>query len=393
MDSYPEITLKKGKEISIIRKHHWIFSGAIKDKPADLREGELVKVLDSGNQVLGIGFYSPGSIMVRIISFKDQEIDTSFWLEKLSAAFKLRRLIFDKTKGNTNAYRLVHGEGDLLPGLVIDYYNGNVVIQGHHPGIIRQRQGIVDALMALYGKDLHAIYDKSAAALHWEAGPGDEWVYGTKQPIRILENDVSFEIDLEKGQKTGFFLDQRDNRKLLQQYSKGKKVLNTFCYSGGFSVYALKAGATTVTSVDISSEAIDLCKNNLEINGYDPNTHPCVAADVMKYLQENEVECDVIILDPPAFAKNIRSRHNAVQAYKRLNALAIKKIKPGGIIFTFSCSQVIDRELFTHTITAAGLEAKRKTQILHQLSQGADHPVNLFHQETSYLKGVVLYVE
>ncbi|SHM74074.1 23S rRNA (cytosine1962-C5)-methyltransferase [Cyclobacterium lianum] len=393
MGNYPQIILKKGKEVSIKRRHHWIFSGAVAHSPADLDEGQLVKVMDSRNQVLGMGFFAGGSIMIRMICFDDREIDRSFWLEKISAALRARKLVFGSLTGTTNAYRLVHGEGDELPGLVIDHYAGNLVIQGHHPGIFREREKIVDALKTLYGGDLVSIYDKSASTLHQEASPGQGWVHGSKSRIRIRENDVFFEIDLEKGQKTGFFLDQRDNRKLLQHYCKGKKILNTFCYSGGFSVYALKAGADLVSSVDISAEAVAQCKNNLEINGFDPVTNPCVVADVMKYLRETDTDADIIILDPPAFAKSMRSRHNAVQAYKRLNALAIKKIKRGGIVFTFSCSQVVDRELFAHTVTAAGLESGRQIKILHQLSQGADHPVNLFHQETAYLKGLILYVE
>ncbi|MBD3629038.1 MAG: class I SAM-dependent rRNA methyltransferase [Cyclobacterium sp.] len=391
--NYPEITLKKGKEISIKRKHHWIFSGAVEKKPLDLEEGNLVKVLDNKRQVLGIGFYSPGSIMVRMITFSDREISEDFWVEKISTAYKLRKEIFSSRNKKTNAYRLVHGEGDRMPGLIIDNYDGNLVIQGHHPGIIKELDNISTALKRVLGKELKSIYNKSSSAMHGNTDQADGWVFGESPDNRIVENDFQFEINMEKGQKTGFFLDQRDNRSLLQAYCLGKVVLNTFCYSGGFSVYAMGAGASRVTSVDISSEAIALCQRNLEINGFDPINNPSITADVIKYLQTIDDSYEVIILDPPAFAKNRRSRHNAVQAYKRLNALALKKIKPGGILFTFSCSQVIDRDLFHHTVTAAALESGRNTQILHQVSQGADHPVNVFHQETSYLKGLVLYVD
>ncbi|SEI92546.1 23S rRNA (cytosine1962-C5)-methyltransferase [Cyclobacterium xiamenense] len=392
MKTYPEIILKKGKEISIKRRHHWIFSGAVYTKPVDLLDGELVKVFDANHRVLGMGFYAPGSIMIRMIVFGDQEIDEAFWLEKLSAAYQLRQQIFAAQRESTNAYRLVHGEGDHLPGLIIDNYNGNLIIQAHHRGILGELPTIVTALQTLFRTDLQSIYNKSAAALHDKTGEADSWLVGEKQEPRILESGLRFEINLEKGQKTGFFLDQRDNRRLLQNYCTGRKVLNTFCYSGGFSVYALGAGASQVTSVDISAEAIALCQKNLELNGFDTEKNPCLTADVLKYLQDIDESYDLVILDPPAFAKNTRSRHNAVQAYKRLNAMALKKIKPGGILFTFSCSQVIDRELFTHTVTAAALEAGRPTQIIHQVSQGADHPVNIFHQETSYLKGLVVYV-
>lgn len=392
MKNYPEIILKKGKEISLNRKHHWVFSGAIYQKPNTLEDGDLVKVIDSKNQVVGLGFYSPGSIMVRMITFSDQEITEAFWLEKLSSAYQLRKNLFSSQIEGTNAYRLVHGEGDMLPGLVIDYYDGTLVIQGHHLGIIRELPSITNALQQLLGNELKGIYNKSAAALHGKTDQADDWIFGGTQALRIKENELHFEINLEKGQKTGFFLDQRDNRTLLQRYCQGKEVLNTFCYSGGFSVYALSAGASRVTSVDISSDAISLCQKNLELNGFNAKINPCLTADVLKFLQDIDDAYEVIILDPPAFAKNIRSRHNAVQAYKRLNAMALKKIKSGGVLVTFSCSQVIDRELFNHTITAAALEAGRKTQVLHQVSQGADHPINVFHQETSYLKGLILYV-
>ncbi|MDN3690326.1 class I SAM-dependent rRNA methyltransferase [Cyclobacterium jeungdonense] len=392
MNNYPEIILKKGKEISLKRKHHWVFSGAIHQKPNTLEDGDLVKILTAKSQVVGIGFYSPGSIMVRMITFSDREITEAFWLEKLSAAYQLRKKLFSRQTQSTTAYRMVHGEGDMLPGLIIDYYDGILVIQGHHLGIIRELPSISNALQHLLGNALKAIYNKSSAALHGKTEQADDWIFGGNQALRIKENGLHFEINLEKGQKTGFFLDQRDNRTLLQRYCQGKEVLNTFCYSGGFSVYALAAGANRVTSVDISSEAIALCQKNLELNGFDSKTNPCLTADVLKLLQDIDDAYEVIILDPPAFAKNIRSRHNAVQAYKRLNAMAMKKIKSGGILFTFSCSQVIDRELFHHTVTSAALDAGRKTQVLHQVSQGADHPVNVFHQETSYLKGLILYV-
>ena len=289
---------------------------------------------------------------------------------------------------------MIHGEGDGLPGLIIYFYNGTAVIQAHHVGIHRHIMEISEALKIVFGMDLKGIFDKSVETLPKNLEiQSNAWVWGKPETDLVKEYGATYRIDWEKGQKTGFFIDQRENRKLVSRYAKGKKVLNTFCYSGGFSVLALLEGATEVHSVDISPKAIDLTEENVKLNPRFTGRHESIVADVVKYIREIGDDFDVIILDPPAFAKNLKARHNAVQAYKRLNTEAIRKIKPGGILFTLSCSQVVDKSLFTHTITAAAMESKRKVRILHQLSQPADHPINMFHPETEYLKGLVLFVE
>ena len=392
--NYPKLFLQKGKEVSLLRKHHWVFSGALAKKEDGMENGDLVAVYSSKNDFLGIGHYALGSIMVRIISFEERAIDAAFWTEKIRAAHAVREALHLTQQKETTVYRLVHGEGDGLPGLIIDYYNGTAVIQAHHIGMHQQLQAITEALRAVYGKQLKGVYDKSSETLpKAETVPSNEWVWGKAETDLVKEYGASYKIDWEKGQKTGFFIDQRENRKLVASYSKGKKVLNTFCYSGGFSVLALQEGATEVHSVDISQKAIDLTEENVAINTGFKGKHQSIVADVVKYIREIGDDFDLIILDPPAFAKSLKARHNAVQAYKRLNAEAIRKIKPGGILFTFSCSQVVDKRLFANTITAAALESKRNVRILHQLSQPADHPINCFHPETEYLKGLVLYVD
>ncbi len=392
--TYPKLFLQKGKEVSLIRKHHWVFSGALAKKEEGIQNGELVAVYSSKNDFLGIGHYAMGSIMVRIISFEEQAIDAAFWTAKIRAAHAVREALNLTEQKETTVYRLVHGEGDGLPGLIIDYYNGTAVIQAHHIGMHQHLQDITEGLRAVYGKQLKGVYDKSSETLpKAEVVPSNEWVWGKSETDLVKEYGASYKIDWEKGQKTGFFIDQRENRKLVASYSKGKKVLNTFCYSGGFSVLALQEGATEVHSVDISQKAIDLTEENVALNAGFKGKHQSIVADVVKYIREIGDDFDLIILDPPAFAKSLKARHNAVQAYKRLNAEALRKIKPGGILFTFSCSQVVDKRLFANTITAAALESKRNVRILHQLSQPADHPINCFHPETEYLKGLVLYVE
>lgn len=392
--NYPKITLQKGKEVSLLRKHHWVFSGAIAKSEPGIENGDLVSVFSSKNDFLGIGHFSQGSIMVRIISFEERPIDASFWVERISSAYSLRQALGLTNNPETNVFRLIHGEGDLLPGLIVDYYQGTAVIQAHHVGMHRHVREISQALQEVLGDKLQGVYDKSAETLPKNLGiSSNEWIWGKPQTDLVQEYGATYKIDWEKGQKTGFFIDQRENRKLVSTYSKGKKVLNTFCYSGGFSVLALQEGATEVHSVDISAKAIELTEENVALNAGFSGKHLSITADVVKYIREIGDDFDLIILDPPAFAKNIKARHNAVQAYKRLNAEALRKIKPGGILFTFSCSQVVDKSLFAHTITAAALESKRKVKILHQLSQPADHPVNVFHPETEYLKGLVLFVE
>lgn len=390
----PKIILQKGKEISLHRRHHWVFSGAIAKTDPGIESGDLVDVYSSRNEFLGTGHFSQGSIMVRIISFEERPIDQAFWKERIASAYALRKNLGLTDNQETNVFRLIHGEGDLLPGLIVDYYHGTTVIQAHHVGMHRHVREISDALRAVLGEKLKGVYDKSAETLPKNLGiESNEWIWGKAETDLVQEYGSTYRIDWEKGQKTGFFIDQRENRKLVSTYSKGKKVLNTFCYSGGFSVLALNEGASEVHSVDISSKAIELTEQNVGLNPGFAGKHQSIVADVVKYIREIGDDFDLIVLDPPAFAKNIKARHNAVQAYKRLNAEAFRKIKPGGILFTFSCSQVVDKSLFAHTITAAALESGRKVKILHQLSQPADHPVNIFHPETEYLKGLVLYVE
>jgi 23S rRNA (cytosine1962-C5)-methyltransferase len=391
--NYPRIILQKGKEVSLLRKHHWVFSGAIAKGTEEVKNGDLVAVYSSKNDFLGIGHFAQGSIMVRIISFEDRPIDATFWVEKLTAAHAVRASL-QLADQDTTVYRLVHGEGDGLPGLIIDYYHGTAVIQAHNLGMHQQVAEIAEGLKTVYGTELKGVYDKSAETLpKTDSSLGNEWVWGKAETDLVKEYGATYKIDWEKGQKTGFFIDQRENRKLVASYAMGKKVLNTFCYSGGFSVLALQEGASEVHSVDISQKAIDLTEENVALNAGFAGKHESIVADVVKYIREIGDDFDLIILDPPAFAKSLKARHNAVQAYKRLNAEALRKIKPGGILFTFSCSQVVDKRLFANTITAAALESKRNVRILHQLSQPADHPINCFHPETEYLKGLVLYVD
>lgn len=387
------IHLKKGKEIPVKRFHPWIFSGAIYKQEGKPVDGDIVQVLDYQQNFLAIGHYYSGSIAVKIFSFQEIEINNLFWQEKLQAAYNLRKILpFE----NTNCYRLVHGEGDGFPGLIIDFYNGVAVFQAHTIGMHLAKEAIVEALKNIYGSALLAVYDKSAEALPkiYAETIKNGYLFGeVALPHLVEENGVKFMIDWQTGQKTGFFLDQRDNRKLLQNFVKDKSVLNAFCYSGGFSAYSLLADAKEVYSVDSSEKAIKLAEQNIAANGIKPKNSHCVASDVMDFLKNKEKEFDLIILDPPAYAKSIDARHRALQAYKRLNIEGLKKLKTGGILFTFSCSQVVDRELFYNTIVAAALEAGRQVRVLHHLSQGADHPVNAFHPEGNYLKGLVLYVE
>lgn len=392
--SYPKITLQRGKEFSLQRRHHWVFSGAIFKADPGLESGDLVTVYSAKEEFLGIGHFSQGSIMVRIISFEEREIDQNFWNERIASAYHLRKSLGLTDNQETNVFRLVHGEGDLMPGLIVDFYNGTAVIQAHHVGMHQHIGEISTALQHVLGEKLKGVYDKSAETLPKNLGiESNVWVWGKAETDLVQEYGATYKIDWEKGQKTGFFIDQRENRKLVSTYSRGKKVLNTFCYSGGFSVLALNEGAAEVHSVDISEKAIELTEQNVALNAGSAGKHESIVADVVKYIREIGDDFDLIVLDPPAFAKNLKARHNAVQAYKRLNAEAIRKIKPGGILFTFSCSQVVDKSLFAHTIAAAAMETGRKVKVLHQLSQPADHPINIFHPETEYLKGLVLYID
>lgn len=386
------IHLKKGKEIPVKRFHPWIFSGAIYKQEGKPVDGDLVQVLDYQQNFLAIGHYYSGSIAVKIFSFQNVEIDNKFWENKLREAYELRKLLAFE---NTNCYRLVHGEGDGFPGLIIDFYNGVAVFQAHTIGMHLVKDAVVDALKAIYGSELLAVYDKSAETLPklYAEKIKNGYLFGqVSLPHMVEENGVKFNINWETGQKTGFFLDQRDNRKLLQKFVAGKKVLNAFSYSGGFSAYALLAGAKEVFSVDSSEKATLLATQNIETNIGKSRKSKVITSDVIDFLKQSDDLFDVIILDPPAYAKSMDARHRALQAYKRLNMEGLKKLKPGGVLFTFSCSQVVDRELFYNTIVAAALEAGRQVRVLHHLSQGADHPVNAFHPEGNYLKGLVLYV-
>ncbi len=391
------IVLKKDKEKSLERRHPWVFSGAIQKIISDdgaPYEGELVEVVDFKNCFLALGYFSDATIAVRIISFQKVEINQDFWNQKIESAYRVRESLGLTNHPATNMYRLMHAEGDGIPGLIIDFYNGTAVIQAHAISIYNQLDFIVEGLKKVYGTSLTAIYNKSAESIAKQTNDVVEngYVYQNNEPELIgKEYDCLFNLDWINGQKTGFFLDQRENRHLIGQFSKGKKVLNTFCYSGGFSIAALKAGAKEVHSVDSSQKAIDLTDANIKLNQL--KNHSSFTSDTLDYLKENTIDYDVIILDPPAYAKNHKAKHNAVQGYKRLNALALKQIKPGGILFTFSCSQAVNRKLFYDTITAAAIEVGRNVRVLHHLSQPADHPVNIFHPEGEYLKGLVLYVD
>lgn len=390
---YSKIILSKGKEFSLQRMHPWVFSGAIAKKDSNLADGDIVEVYSHQNQFLGTGYFSGGgSISVRLISFVKTEINEDFWFEKINKAYQYR-LQLKILNDTTNVCRLFFGEGDGVPGLILDYYDGNVVFQAHSWGVYLQKDNITTAIKKVLGSSLKSIYDKSAETLskHHAEKTVNGFIFGTDQEIIVKENNHLFKIDFINGQKTGFFIDQRDNRQLLGHYSKGKTVLNTFCYTGGFSVYSAAAGANIVHSVDSSQSAIDLCDKNIELNHV--KNHQSYAVDTFEFLKDKQNIYDVIVLDPPAFAKSRDSKHNAVIGYKRLNALAIKLIKPNGIIFTFSCSGVVDKYLFYNTITAAAIEARRNVKILHYLIQPADHPVTPYFAEGEYLKGMVLWVE
>lgn len=396
-----KIILKSGKEKSILRNHPWIFSGAIKEQVGEISEGSFIEVLSANGRHLGYGHYQTGSIMVRVLLFQHDELTANLYEERIRSAYNLRRSLgltdTDANALNANTiFRLIHAEGDFLPGLIIDCYNGNLVIQCHSIGMYKDIDKIKAALLQIMGDTINSIYLKCTGTLpkDYTEYKGDGFIHGAiETPQLALEHGNKFAINWITGQKTGFFIDQRENRKLLARYAKGKKILNTFCYSGGFSVYALNAGATLVHSLDASQKAIDLTDENIELGNFDPKKHQSIVADAMDHMKDLPEDYDIIVLDPPAFAKHRSAKHNAVQGYKRLNAHAIRQIKPGGIIFTFSCSQVIDKLLFTNTIIAAALSADRKVRILEQLHQPADHPISSNHPEGEYLKGLVIQVE
>lgn len=388
------IFLKRGKEESLRRFHPWIFSGAILRMNEEPEEGEVVQVYTSENEYIATGHFQIGSIMVRVLSFDNEDIDQNFYERKLSIALDARRSI-GVIGGNNNTFRLVHGEGDNLPGLVIDIYGSTAVMQAHSIGMHTDRKIIAKALKNVMGDDLQNIYYKSETTLPYKADLGQEngFLLGHDTEDIAIENGLKFHVDWLKGQKTGFFVDQRDNRSLLEHYSRNRNVLNMFCYTGGFSFYAMRGGANLVHSVDSSQKAIDLTKANVELNFPNDNRHEAFAEDAFKFLDKMKSPYDLIILDPPAFAKHKDALRNALKGYTRLNKKAFEKILPGGILFTFSCSQAVNKEQFRTAVFTAAASAGRKVRILHQLHQPADHPINIYHPEGEYLKGLVLYVE
>lgn len=390
-----KIVLKSGKDQSLMRYHPWVFSGAIKKIYGDPAEGDIVEVYDNKDSFLGAGHFSPGSIAVRILSFRTADINSDFFRDTIQRAVSVRsRLGFDGS-GDTNMFRLIHGEGDGLPGLAADYYNGVVVMQFHSAGMYRLRELMAGLLQEAMGSRVTAVYDKSENTLPYKAGlgPVNGYMYGGSEGRTVVkENGYSFEVDWVTGQKTGFFIDQRDNRSMASVYGRGRRVLNLFGYTGGFSVYTLRE-AELVHSVDSSATASEMAGRNVILNYGEDARHEVYTSDAFKFLAEAGNKYDMIILDPPAFAKHNNVLANALQGYKRLNINAIESIMPGGIIFTFSCSQVVSRENFRKSVFAAAANTGRRVRILHQLSQPPDHPVNIYHPESEYLKGLVLYVE
>lgn len=401
---YKKIKLKRGKEESLLRKHPWVFSGAIAKMDENLEEGDLVKVYAHNEDFIGVGHYQIGSITVRILSFSDVTIDADFWQSRLAAALEVRNAIgvirpVEKvaTTGETinTTYRLVHGEGDNLPGLIVDVYDKTCVVQAHSVGMHVARYEIADALRAVLGENVDSIYYKSETTLPFKADLGQEngFLYGDTENNIAIENGLKFHIDWLKGQKTGFFVDQRENRSLLEYYAKGRSVLNMFCYTGGFSVYAMRGGAKMVHSVDSSAKAVELTNQNIALNFPNDKRHAAICEDAFKYLDDNDGKYDLIILDPPAFAKHRSALKNGLRGYTRLNVKGFERIKKGGILFTFSCSQVVTKENFRQAVFTAAAQAGRRVRILHQIHQPADHPINIYHLEGEYLKGLVLYVE
>lgn len=390
-----KVFLKPKKEESLLRFHPWVFSGAIQSFEGQPEEGDLVEVYGANNRYLGIGHFQIGSIAVRILSFQQQEIDQAFWENRIRIAYELRKTLRLTASEHNNTYRLVHGEGDNLPGLVIDMYAHTAVMQAHSVGMHLARHQIAEALKQILGNTLQNIYYKSEATLPYKANLGSEdgYLLGGDVEDIALENGLRFCVDWQKGQKTGFFVDQRENRSLLEHYAKDRAVLNMFCYTGGFSFYAMRGGAKVVHSVDSSAKAIALTNKNVSLNFPGDPRHQAFAEDAFKYLEHMGSNYDLIILDPPAFAKHKDVLRNALQGYRKLNAIAFEKIKPGGILFTFSCSQVVSKEHFRLAVFSAAAQSGRSVRILHQLTQPADHPVNIYHPEGEYLKGLVLYVE
>lgn len=392
---YRNIYLKKGKEESLKRFHPWVFSGALNKIDEGINEGDIVRVFSNTGDFLAVGHFQIGSIAVRVLSFEDIEINGKFWEERLASALEARKAIGVADNNSGDTYRLVHGEGDNLPGLVIDCYGKTAVMQAHSVGMHTCRHEIANSLVKIMGGNIENVYYKSETTLPFKAELGQEngFIIGESNDDTAVENGLKFHVDWLKGQKTGFFVDQRDNRTLLEHYAKGRNVLNMFCYTGGFSVYAMRGGANLVHSVDSSAKAIALTDANMALNFPNDSRHKSFCEDAFKFLDASENTYDLVILDPPAFAKHRSALHNALKGYTRLNAKAFSKIKPGGIMFTFSCSQVVTKDNFRAAVFTAAATANRRVRILHQLHQPADHPINIYHPEGEYLKGLVLYVE
>ena len=392
---YKSIYLKKGKEESLNRFHPWIFSGAIHHMDDNIEEGELVNIFTASNEFIAVGHYQIGSIAIRVLTFSKVVISYDFWCDRLSSALKMRQNVGIADNNVNNTYRLVHGEGDYLPGLVIDCYGETAVMQAHSVGMHVCREEICRALIKVMGERIKHVYYKSETTLPFKAELGQEngFMYGETDNDIAIENGLKFHVDWLRGQKTGFFVDQRENRNLLEHYAKGKSVLNMFCYTGGFSVYAMRGQAKLVHSVDSSAKAVELTNRNIALNFPDDLRHEAFCEDAFKYLDNNDNKYDLIILDPPAFAKHRAALRNALKGYTRLNVKGLQRIKHGGILFTFSCSQVVSKEHFRNAVFTAAAQAGRKVRILHQLHQPADHPINIYHPEGEYLKGLVLYVE
>ena len=399
-DKLSIVTLRRGKEESLERRHPWVFSGAIEkitegSKP--LAEGDVVDVVTKQGEFIARGHYQIGSIAVRVLTFEQEAIDQQWWDNRIAQAKELRETLGMIGNSETTCYRLIHGEGDLLPGLVVDIYGTTAVVQCHSVGMYLSRHAIVEAIRKAYGELIEAIYDKSSQTLPYKAELGaiDGYLWG-RNPQKenvVLENGLKFKVNWEEGQKTGFFIDQRENRDLVRQYSRGRRVLNTFCYTGGFSVAALAGGATEVVSIDLSERAVKLADENMKLNFGEDAPHQAIACNAVEYLKDIDEDFDLIILDPPAFAKHHKVLGNALQGYKKINVRALQKIRPGGILFTFSCSQAVSRDLFRTTIFTAAAIAGRRVRIIGQLTQPADHPINIYHPEGEYLKGLVVYVE
>lgn len=391
---YPQIILKKGKEESLKRFHPWVFSGAIQAIEEGIEEGDTVCLVNRNGDFIAVGHYQEGSIAVRVLTFEDREIDDDFWHSRISSALKMRQSIGIADSPSNNTYRLVHGEGDNLPGLIIDVYGDTAVMQAHSIGMHKVRKEIAKALVDMMESRISNVYYKSETTLPFmDATDMNGFIYGGSDNNVALENGLKFRVDWLKGQKTGFFVDQRENRSLLEKYAAGKRVLNMFCYTGGFSFYAMRGGAQLVHSVDSSAKAIELTRENVSLNFPGDQRHEAFCEDAFKYLEKAGDNYNLIILDPPAFAKHRGALHNALKGYTRLNQKAFEKIERGGILFTFSCSQVVTKDHFRNAVFTAAALAKRNVRILHQLHQPADHPINIYHPEGEYLKGLVLYVE